>query len=175
MFATKSTKKRSKTSPKNLQFDLKELKILLKSKLVSCRRGEGEVTTIKEVTYKGEVLQLYKESCRYIYKIGEDFILKVELECEHQTSNEIGFYKNRLKKVDRDNFPRLIAGDKERGIVVQEFIPHRSGSRSQAHRERIEQLALKYNLDADINSQENYNWCINKKTGKPVIFDLGFA
>lgn len=159
-----------KTKKNKTNFDLSQLDIRIKQK------GIWRYPYVAAVYYKGKRIRKYKESARFIYKI-EDCIVKIEPEPEdsflHQTNNEINFYK-RLKKIDFIYFPKLIDYDKERGIVVQEFIQFK-GERTKEIRSILAQIIEKYHIDGDICSYENYNWNVNAATGLPIIYDLGFC
>lgn len=133
---------------------------------------------VSAVYYQGRRLKRYREASRSIYQV-DDFIIKIEPEFAiygklSQTVNEIKFY-NRIKRNDHKYFPALIAFDKKRGVVVQEYIEFDRRKRSMRNRLIVEKIINRYNIDADINSNLDYNWGINKKTKLPCIFDLGYA
>lgn len=155
-----------RTRKKKNNFNITDIKIYLKPDKWNCER-------ISAVYYQGKRLKRHAASSRYVYKIN-DYIIKVETEYKHQTQNEINFY---TKKGTKKNihFPKLIAHDITRGIIVQEFIEFYNRKLNRADRKTIKTLVEQYGLESDVDPKDNYNWGINKATNQPVIFDMGFS
>ncbi len=144
--------------------------------VIQQRLDKFKCNYVSAVYYEGRRIKRYKTSARFIYKI-DDCIVKIETDIEPrayrgQTLNEINFYSF-VKAKDRIFFPKLIAHDLIRGIVVQELINFKS-KRTKEQRSIVDKLIKKYQIDSDIDSIYNYNWGVNKETNLPVIYDLGY-
>lgn len=169
--ASRRTVKKQKRTAKS-QFDINQLKVTVKK-----IKGFDCCSYVAAVTYKGKRLKKYTSACRSIYKY-ENVIIKIELDETEQTQHEINFYKKLARKkvkYDLRYFPKLIAYDLDRGIVVQEFIPLKKGSRTLKQRAIIDKIINKYKIDSDVDAEEDFNWGIDSRNDRPVIYDLGFA
>lgn len=129
------------------------------------------------ISYKGKKLKKYKDSCRAVFKCGK-YIIKVEpiFECRAQTKGEANFYKL-LQKKDEKYFPKLIAMDLRRGIIVQEFVrmTYVGLLATGGIRRKVSALVKKYNIcDVFWNKGEQVNWGIREENKQPVIYDIGF-
>lgn len=167
--ASRRTVKKQKRTAKS-RFDLDDLKVTIKKTKWKC-------SYIAAVTYKGKRLKRFDSACRVIYRY-EDVVIKIELDETEQTTGEVNFYKKLIKKkvrYDLRYFPKLIAYDISRGIVVQEYIPLKKGKRTLKQRAIIDKIIHKYKIDSDVDAEEDFNWGIDSRTDLPVIYDLGFA
>lgn len=157
-----------RTAKKKTSFDLSVLKI----------RFVGHVLPhIHSVRYRGKLLKRIARGCRSIYRV-DGAAIKIEVGETEQTTGEVKFYKRlarRKIKYDLRYFPKLLAYDLKRGIVVQEFIEFSKDKRTLTQRGIVAKLAEKYQIHSDLDPEEDHNWGINSRNNLPVIYDLGFA
>lgn len=108
--------------------------------------------------------------------IGQGVIVKIDSPSEdiRHTLREQEIY-NSLSKHDRKYFPKLIKCDTKIGYVVQEYLTLDINNITSNHKRIIRRLAKKYNINDISTSRNIWNWAIDKKTGLPVIFDLGWT
>ena len=93
-----------------------------------------------------------------------------------QAESELNFYRYFLKPKDRKYFPTLIRGSKKYGYVMQRRLNlHEPYPMKESHRKLVEKLIARYQLHDDLCADTYRNWCINKDTGMPVIYDIGFC
>lgn len=159
-----------RTVKKKTSFDLDALKIVYKKTRYS-------LTYIRSVRYKGKLLKRIARGCRSIYRVDKAAI-KIEVDEVEQTAGEVRFYRRlarRKVKYDLRYFPKLLAYDLKRGIVVQELIEFKKCKRTTAQRAIVGHLMQKYQIHNDLNPDEDHNWGINIKNNLPIIYDLGFT
>lgn len=111
----------------------------------------------------------------YVIKT-EDMMLGVREDNFHhlQTCQEIEMY-SKISKSDLKYFPKLIRKNKKVPYIIVERI---SIDYNVATCKRFEpfitKLAKKYGIyDVSTRGSRTHNWGVNKKTGLPVIFDMG--
>lgn len=145
-----------------MKIDAKKIKIKYSNK-------RGEYT----VKYgKSSPLECIDCHSREVYRCGKAVF---KIGSTLQSRAEVRFYK-KLKKKDAKYFPKLLGHDLKRAIVVQEFIDLDFRNRVPKKIQKIVgKLIDKYNLGDDLDDDYMRNWAINKKTGKPVIFDMGIS
>jgi hypothetical protein len=124
--------------------------------------------------YRGNTIPRIARHSRIVFLFGP-FVIKHGGLSSWQTHEEIDFY-DRLRYSDREYFPKLIDFDRDRNIIVQEYIPlvMDDDRITQRVRRTVERLIGSYNL-SDMHSDCMFNWGLNAYTGKPVIFDLGIS
>lgn len=165
-----STSASRRTAKKKTSFDLDALKIIYKD-------TKSGIPYIRSVRYRGKLLKRIALGCRSIYRV-DGAAIKIEVGETEQTIGEVKFYKRldrRKVKYDLRYFPKLLAYDLNRGIVVQEYIEFKKGKRTLAQRAIIDRLIQKYQIHSDLDPEEDHNWGINSRNNLPVIYDLGFA
>lgn len=157
----KTKKKAGKKGKKKNKFDITKLKVK--------RRGSFTTPTL---TYAGKPLRVKTTAARHIF-VHKGAVIKVEDSGERwQTQGEIEFF-DQLKKKDSKYFPKLIAADLKRGIVVQSF-EHLDDplGRPRSARKKVKELQKKYRI-GDIDPKSNYNWAMRHGTKDPIIYDIG--
>lgn len=124
------------------------------------------------VKYEGRRLPKIATHTRSVFLYGP-FVIKIG--DRWQTEQEIDFYK-KIRSADKHYFPELIAFDREREIIVQEYVPLIMDSDRITKRisRTVARLIETYGID-DICDSDMFNWGLNAHTGKPVIFDLGIS
>lgn len=114
------------------------------------------------------------EGCRdkFTYK---NIIIKVDSDAYAQhTPKELDLYK-KIENKDKKYFPKLIKGNRRIGYVIQEKVQLTEDNITDEHCKLVKKLIKKYKLnDITPTKDEAWNWALNKKTGQPCIFDLGF-
>lgn len=125
------------------------------------------------MAYRGQYLPRIQKHSRHIFLYGP-YVIKYDHDRD-QNENEVLFY-NRIRFKDRCYFPALIAYDREKGVIVQEYVPLIQDNDRITKRieNTIDRLIAKYNID-DICAYSMRNWGLNAISGKPVIFDVGIS
>lgn len=108
---------------------------------------------------------------KFTYK---NIIIKVDSDTLPHAATEIDKYKI-IEEDDKQYFPRLVKYNRRIGYIIQEKLDLTVEGITEKHSRLVRKLVKKYKLtDISCGKKRPWNWAINKNTGLPIIFDLGY-
>lgn len=122
------------------------------------------------VSINGELIKLAEHGgCRpkcfyggYVIKFDDD-------EDINTADQEVAVWK-RISKQHRQHFAKLVGWNVKAGYVIQELVKFKRGRKSNAAKDIVYQMIVRYDLEDVCTFGENSNWGVSLD-GVPKIFD----